>query len=233
LTNRNPAGASSGNLPIAHAVEPGPMETSMPKPLVIMAALLGASLSIAPAAQVHCDAVGGPVTTAALRALDTHNVNAVLPYVPASAEPELTKAFAQAMAVRAGGPDAKALADRSFMETAVRLHRAGEGAPYTGLKPAGTDFGPAIPAAEQALATGKIEPLLEFLTREIERGIRERFAHTAGDKAKEPLNAADVPAAREHVRERLRFIGYVEAIYLAVKGSGHAEGVTVAAECGP
>jgi hypothetical protein len=189
-------------------------------------------MSLAPAVQAHCDAVGGPVTTAALRALDTHNVNAVLPYVPASAEPELTTAFTQAMAVRAGGPDAKALADRSFMETAVRLHRAGEGAPYTGLKPAGSDFGPAIPAAEQALATGKVEPLLEFLTREIEQGIRERFAHTAGDKPKEPTNVADVPAAREHVRERLGFIGYVEAIYLAVKGSGHAEGPATADQCG-
>ena len=42
---------------------------------------------------------------------------------------------------------AKTLADRYFMETAVRLHRLGEKAPYTGLKPAGTDFGPAIGAA--------------------------------------------------------------------------------------
>lgn len=204
----------------------------MPKLLTITAALVGASLSIAPPAQAHCDAVGGPVTTAAPRALDTHNVNAVLPYVPASAEPELTSAFTQAVAVRAGGPDAKALADRSFMETAVRLHRAGEGAPYTGLKPAGTDFGPAIPAAEQALATGKVEPLLEFLTREIEHGVRERFAHAAGDRPKEPTSAADVPAAREHVREELGFIGYVEAIYLAVKGSGHAEGPAAVDQCG-
>jgi len=204
----------------------------MPKPFVIMAALVGASLSIAPASQAHCDAVGGPVTTAALRALDTHNVNAVLPYVPASAEPELTAAFAQATTVRSAGSEAGALADRSFMETAVRLHRAGEGAPYTGLKPAGTDFGPAIPAAEQALANGKVGPLLEFLSREIEHGVRERFAHAAGDKPKEPTSAAELPAAREHVREELGFIGYVEAIYLAVKGSGHAEGPAAVDQCG-
>ncbi|QFU15633.1 DUF6448 family protein [Microvirga thermotolerans] len=204
----------------------------MSKPLVLMAALVGAGLSIVPVARAHCDAVGGPVATAALRALDTHNVNAVLPYVPASAEPELTTAFIQAMAVRTGGPDAKALADRSFMETAVRLHRAGEGAPHTGLKPAGTDFGPAIPAAEQALATGKAEPLLEFLSREIEHGVRERFAHAAGDKLKEPTSAADVPAAREHIREELGFIGYVEAIYLAIRDSRHAGAPAAADRCG-
>jgi hypothetical protein len=33
----------------------------------------------------------------------------------------------------------------------TRLHRPGEGAPYTGLKPAGQDFGPVIPAAEHAI----------------------------------------------------------------------------------
>ena len=199
---------------------------------VLASALVCAGLTITATAQAHCDAIGGPVTSAAVRALDTHNVNTVLPYVPASAETELTAAFAQAMSVRVSGHEAKALADRFFMETAVRLHRAGEGAPYTGLRPAGTDFGPAIPAAEQALATGKIEPLLEVLSREIGDGVRERFAHTTGDKPKEPMSAADVPAAREHVRQELGFIGYVEGIYLAVKGSGHAEGAAAARECG-
>jgi hypothetical protein len=91
------------------------------------------------------------------------------------------------------------------------------------LSPGDTDFGPAIPAAEQALATGKVEPLLEFLSREIEHGVRERFAHAAGDRPKEPMNGADVSAAREYVREELGFIGYVEGIYLAIKGSGHAK----------
>ncbi len=204
----------------------------MPKRFLLAAAVVGAGLTITAAAHAHCDAIGGPVTTAAMQALDASNIHAVLPYVPGSAEPELTAAFTQAMAVRAGGPDAKALADRFFMETAVRLHRAGEGAPYTGLKPAGTDFGPAIPAAEQALATGKVEPLLEFLSREIEHGVRERFAHAAGDRPKEPMSAEQVPAAREHVRAELGFIGYVEAIYRAAKGGGHAEGPATADACG-
>lgn len=200
--------------------------------LFLLPMLTGVGLSIATLAQAHCDAIGGLVTTAALRALEINNVNAILPYVAASAEAELTEAFNQARTVRSGGPDAKALADRYFMEAAVRLHRAGEGASYTGLKPAGTDFGPVIPAAEQALASGKVESLLEILSREIEHGVRERFEHaSAGGKAKEPGSAADVPAARERVREELGFIGYVEGIYLAAKSSGHTQGTT-AGECG-
>jgi hypothetical protein len=176
-------------------------------------------------ADAHCDAVDGPVATAALKALETRNVNLVLPYAPAEAEVELTAAFGQALVVRTKGPEAQALADRYFMETAVRLHRAGEHAPYTGLQPAGTDFGPAIPAAEKALASGALEPVLTLISREVARGITERFEQTTATKGvtKEPLSAAGVPLARERVRAELEFIGYVERLHLATKGGGHAE----------
>jgi hypothetical protein len=200
---------------------------------LITPALLG-SVLIGPAtAQAHCDSIGGPVTTAALKALDTNNVNVILPYVPASAEPELTATFEQVMPVRTLGPDAKALADRHFMEAAVRMHRAGEDAPYTGLKPAGTDFGPAIPAAEKALESGQIEPLIALLSKELSHGLAERFEHAiAAKETKEATSAAGVPAARERVSEELRFIGYVEGIYLATIEDGHMEGVVAAKDCG-
>ena len=130
----------------------------MSKMLGTAVIFLGVAL-VPVSARAHCDAADGPVATAAVRALDTGNVNLILPFAPARAEPELRALFDQALNVRKQGPDAKTLADRYFMETAVRLHRAGEGAPYTGLKPAGTDFGPAIPAAEEALETGKPDAL--------------------------------------------------------------------------
>lgn len=189
--------------------------------------LLLIGLALAPtSAQAHCDAVDGPVATAAVKALDTGNVNLILPFAPAQAEPELSAAFEQALAVRGKGPDAKALAERYFMETAVRLHRAGEGAPYTGLQPAGTDFGPAIPAAEKALETGKTDELTTLMLEQVTHGIADRFrdavAHSSATK--EPAAASDVAAARERVSAELGFIGYVEGIYLATKGGVHAEG---------
>lgn len=88
-------------------------------------------------ARAHCDSVDGPVAKAVHKALETGNINLVLPYAPASAEAELKATLAEARKVRALGPDGRRLADRSFMETAIRLHRAGEGAGFTGLKPAG------------------------------------------------------------------------------------------------
>ena len=184
-------------------------------------------LADAPAARAHCDSVGGPVASAALRALDIGNVNLVLPFVPAADETELTDAFNRSRSVRVLTPDAKSLSDRYFMETAVRLHRAGEGAPYTGLKPAGTDFGPAIPAAEEALESGSVEPLAELLSEEMRHALAERFEGAKRTQAasKEPINAAGVAAARDRVSAELGFIGYVEAIYLAILGGApHAEG---------
>jgi hypothetical protein len=42
----------------------------------------------------------------------------------------------------------------------IRLHRAGEGAAFTGLKPSGGDVGPAIPAAD---VIGSVEPVRRLL----------------------------------------------------------------------
>lgn len=196
------------------------MKSSLPVVIVLAAFLL------APLAEAHCDAVDGPVAVAARKALDTRNVNLVLPYAPAEFEAELTAAFEQALVVRDKGPEAKTLASRYFMETAVRLHRAGEKAPYTGLKPAGTDFGPAIPAAEKAIETGTHDALVKLLSQELTHGIAARLQHALGKKAatKEPATKADVPAARERVSAELEFIGYVEEIHLAITGGGgHAE----------
>ena len=176
-------------------------------------------------AGAHCDAVDGPVATAAERALDVKNVNLVLPYVPAAAEVELVAAFEQAVIVRGKGPEAKSLADRYFMETAVRLHRAGEKAPYTGLKPAGTDFGPAIPAAEKALETGKLDGVTALISDNVAHGLAERLRHVRATQtaSKAPSTRAEVAAARERASAELEFIGYVEALYRATQGGGHAE----------
>jgi hypothetical protein len=177
-------------------------------------------------AQAHCDSVDGPVAKAALSALDTGNVNLVLPYAPAKAEAEIKAAFAQAAKVRGLGAEAKALADRAFTETAVRLHRAGEGAAYTGLKPAGIDYGPAIPAAERAVETGSLTQVKAVLGEAVEHGLHARLEHAveARKAAKEPKTASDVPAARARVSAELAFVTYVESVRQAAHGAaGHAD----------
>jgi len=101
-------------------------------------------------ALAHCDGLDGPVVKAAQRALETRNPALVLIWVQQKDEQEIRTAFEQTLAVRELSLQARELADRFFFETLVRVHRAGEGASFTGLKPAGRDLGPAIPAAERS-----------------------------------------------------------------------------------
>jgi len=200
----------------------------MTKIKMLTASVLAAGLLMGSqgAAQAHCDSIDGPVAAAAQKALDSGNVNLALPYAPAAAEGEIKAAFAQSLKVRGLGPEARALADRAFIETTVRLHRAGEGAAYTGLKPAGIDYGPAIPAAERAIASGDLALVKAMLVEEVEHGLHARFAATrATQKAtKEPKTAEGVAAARQRVSAELGFVAFVEGLRQAAHGAaGHEE----------
>jgi len=88
-------------------------------------------------ASAHCDTLNGPVVTAARVALQRGDVTSVLKWVKSTEEREVRDAFRRTMAVRGASAEARDLADLYFFETLVRLHRQGEGEPYTGLKPAG------------------------------------------------------------------------------------------------
>ena len=171
-------------------------------------------------ALAHCDGLDGPVVKAAQMALETGNVNLVLIWVQKKDEGEINKAFHKTLAVRKLNPQAKDLADTYFFETLVRIHRAGEGAPYTGLQPAGRDLGPAIPAADKALENGKVEPLLKLLTEAMQTGLREQFKQVI---AKKKFGKDDVGAGREYVKAYVEFVHYVERIHEAAKNpaEGH------------
>lgn len=166
----------------------------------------------------HCDGMDGPVVKAAQKALEAGNVNLVLIWVQEKDEGEVRKAFEQTLAVRKLSPEAKALADRYFFETLVRIHRAGEGAPYTGLKPAGRDLGPPIPAADKALETGSAEPLLKLMGDMVGAGIHEHFMDA---RRKLDFSPDNVQAGREYVKAYVTFIHYVEQIYQATKSPAH------------
>ena len=158
----------------------------------------------------HCDTLDGPVVKAARTALKTGNVNHVLPWVPKKAETELKKAFDKTLLARKQGEEAREIADYWLFETAVRLHREGEGAPYTGLKPAGTDWGPVVPRAEKAISEGNPK-----------KELQERFNRAI---AKKEYDINNVDAAREYVQAELGFVLYSQGLYSAITGQGeHGE----------
>jgi hypothetical protein len=168
----------------------------------------------------HCDGMDGPVVKAAQNALETGNVNLVLIWVQKNDESQIRNAFQKTLAVRKLNPQVKELAEMYFFETLVRIHRAGEGAPYMGLQPAGRDVGPAISTADKALENGKVDPLLKLLTEAMQTGVRERFKQVA---AKKRFGKDNVSAGREHVKGYVEFVHYVERIYEAAKNpaEGH------------
>ena len=169
-------------------------------------------------ALAHCDGLDGPVVKAAQRALETRNPALVLIWVQEKDEPEIRKAFEQTLAVRALSPQARELADRFFFETLVRVHRAGEGAPFTGLKPTGRDLGPAIPAADDAVRAGSVEPVRHLLTAAIQQRLREQFGEVMATKM---FAFDDVVAGRAHVKAYVEFIHFVELLYDSTMKTPH------------
>lgn len=190
--------------------------------ILIAAIVSGGFLFGAQSAHAHCDALDGPVATTAQRVLENGNVNPVLAYAPATAEAEIRAAFEKSRKVRGLSGDARALADQAFIETVIRLHRAGEGAAYTGLRPAGGDYGPVIPAAEHAVETGDLTKLRTVLVELMEHALRERLTDVRELRkvTLEPTSAAEVPHTRERVSAELGFITFAEILHQAVLGKG-------------
>jgi len=187
---------------------------------VLMAALILSLslLALARPAGAHCDTLSGPAVTDARKALDKKDVAPALKWVKKEDEAAIKEAFQKTLKVREKGPEAKELADQYFFETLVRIHRAGEGAPFTGLKPAGTELGPAVEGADKALETGSVDSLVKLVTDEAAAGIRKRF-----ERAMEKKKLADqsVAAGREYVEAYVEFVHYVERLHRDAAGEAH------------
>jgi hypothetical protein len=121
----------------------------------------------------------------------------------------------------------------------VRLHRAGEGAPYTGLKDE-ADLSPALEAAERALETGSLDEVYAVLDRAVREGVGHTYQVLADARAHAARDGT-VEANRERVEAELAFEKYVEDAYHALQGltadgagtdGGHAHTATPQAGTG-
>jgi len=168
-------------------------------------------------AAAHCDALDGPVIKDARLALEKGDVTPVLKWVQKKDEAQVHKAFNQALAVKTKGGKIKEDGEHRFFETLVKIHRAGEGAPFTGLKPAGT-VEPVIAAADTALVSGSDEELVKLVTGAATKGIRERH-----QRAAELYKHKDesVEAGRNYVEAYVEYTHYVER--LQQDAEGHAD----------
>jgi hypothetical protein len=150
--------------------------------------------------------------------LEKGEIRPVLKWLMPDHEAEARAAFQKTLVVRKQGGESRDLADRYFFETVVRLHRMGEGEPFTGLKPAGSDPGMAVRATDAALESKTVDEVVALVTREIEHGIRKRFQHAM---EKKHHVGASVEAGREFVNAYVEFVHYVKRLYDQAAGSAH------------
>lgn len=155
----------------------------------------------------HCDTMDGPLIADARKAIAQHNINFVLKWVQVAYEREIRDAFDLTMKVIGTGPDAKELSERYFFETIVRVHRAGEGVPFTGVKPSGTPVDEKILAADKSIEAGNLSPLKGMISEKDLPELTERFNRVLSLKN---FDVNNVPAGREYIEAYVQFFKFAE-----------------------
>lgn len=168
----------------------------------------------------HCDSYDGPVIQDALKALDHNKVGLVYKWISEDQEEEISDLFQKTLKYRKKDREVYQLLEKHFLETLVRLHREGEGAPYTGLKPAGTTK-PIIVLTDNALQEGDIENFLKKFNGHIEKVVREKYDKTVQLRK---VQNESVEQGRAYVAAYVDYTHTVEALHDLVKNaaSGHA-----------
>ena len=166
--------------------------------------------------RAHCDTLDGPVVTEAKVALEKGDVTPVLKWVKAENEDKIKTVFKKTLAARSSGKEAKEIADLYFFETLVRLHRAGEGAAFTGLEPAGT-IEPAVDAADKAVDVGSVDELAMEIGKSGEKAVRERFGRLMSAKKHKDES---VGAGREYVEAYVEYVHFVEGLHNTITAVG-------------
>ncbi|WP_136526229.1 DUF6448 family protein [Geomonas ferrireducens] len=182
-----------------------------------VAAIAAVSFGLPRYAAAHCDTLDGPVIQDAQKALEAKDITPVLKWVKVKDEKAVKAAFNKALAAKGAHSEA---AHHKFFATLVKIHRAGEGAPFTGLKPAG-EVEPAVAEADKALAGGSADALVKLVTDDVTAGIKKRY-----DRAADAYKYKDesVAKGREFVEAYVEFTHYVEKLHMDATGKGaHGE----------
>jgi hypothetical protein len=169
--------------------------------------------------RAHCDTLDGPVVATAKAALEKGDITPVLKWVKGDDEREVKEVFQKVLVTRKASPEAREIADRYFFETLVRIHRASEGAPYTGLQAGPAE--PIIIEADKSLETGSIDTITKHVTVLVTKGIKKRFNETL--ERKKHANES-VAAGREFVEAYVDYTHYLERLYNDAVGQADTHG---------
>lgn len=156
----------------------------------------------------HCDSEDGPIIPSIRQALEDGELTPALKWIAPNDEQEIRSLFERVRVLRTQSDEAKAIADQYFIETFIRIHRASEGEPYTGIKPAGSNP-PIFAAADKALEQGSVDELAEKLATAVRKNIAERFSHALELGAHQNETIA---AGRQFVEAYVNYMHFVEGL---------------------
>ena len=205
----------------AKLAEKSRKKTTMMKMAGILVMMLMFVTFTAKQSYAHCERENGPVAVAAKEALKSEDFSKVAIWIGEEQEEELKNKFRQSLSVYHKGGDSKELATEYFMSNAVRLHRAAEGMPFTGLKPAQA-AAKDIQVAEKALKTGNLDPVMDMFSSKMEDEAQKWF-----QKALEAKKNKDesVKAGREWADKYVKYIIYLHKLYQKIEaGPPHGVG---------
>lgn len=168
----------------------------------------------------HCDSYDGPLIKDALKSLESNNIKPVLKWVDEKYEPEITDLFNKTVSLRGGDKEVYAIVEKHFLETLVRLHREGEGAPYTGLKPAGS-ASPIIVMADQAIANKEVNTLTTKLDDHLNKVLADKYNEVMEKSLTKDNSTAE---GREYVRAYVEYTHFLEAIHGIIEGGASHDG---------
>lgn len=167
-------------------------------------------------AWAHCDSYDGPVVKDALKALETNNPILVLKWVEATHEEEITDLFNKTLKYRTGDKEIYMLLERHFLETLVRLHREGEGEPYTGLKPAGSTK-QIIKLTDTALEEDDFEGFLVKFHGHVDSILKEKYDKVAQLKK---VKDQSVEKGREYAAAYVDYTHTIEQMHDILEHTG-------------
>ena len=167
-------------------------------------------------AYAHCDSYDGPVIKDAKQALSSNNPKLVLKWISADQEKEVLDLFAKTYNLKKGDKEVYNIVEKHFLETLVRLHRETEGAPYTGLKDAGTTK-PIIKLTDMSIEKENLSAMTDKLNAFMAQVIKEKYDKVVKlDKTKNE----SPEKGREFVKAYVDYTHTVEALHDILEHTG-------------
>lgn len=183
------------------------LKSNIKKSLGALTLAVGMMAIMPLSASAHCDTMEGPTVADGYKAIENNNLNYALKWIQPDYEKEITDIFNLSMKVKDLSPEAKEISEKYFFSELIRMHRAGENAPFDGLKPVGTPIDEKVLAADKSIEVGNLSPMEGLIEEEKMPELEERFEKVMALKDNDVNN---IEEGREYIEAYVKFFKFAE-----------------------